>query len=64
MIEAPCAPAYVPYDINNREEHWRTKALAQAMPALLARVTDATLRATSWSRPKPSSSPNSRPRAP
>lgn len=45
VVEALCAPAYAPYRIDDREEQWRTKALSEAMPVLLARVTDTGLRA-------------------
>ncbi|MGH4036017.1 hypothetical protein ACQB60_44780 [Actinomycetota bacterium Odt1-20B] len=46
MIEALCAPRpHAPYRVMDRSEDWRSKALANAMPALLARTTDPALRA-------------------
>ncbi|MFE0438895.1 hypothetical protein ACFW2K_28505 [Streptomyces nigra] len=44
VIEALCSTSLAPYGVDGRGEERRTKALAEAMPALLARVTRPGLR--------------------
>ncbi|WP_241827279.1 hypothetical protein [Streptomyces graminilatus] len=44
VIAALCTPSQVFYGVDNRGEEWRKKALAKALPVLLPRATEPTLR--------------------